>query len=898
MRNGFLHKLGLLLTAGVCAMTAFSQDGEKWVNIYTQDFGGNEVTDPVGPLSTPFTSEQLGDSLYKFTGSTVAIPGAYYVTKQTTSNATWHKGSDHTYPDDVSRGYYFRLDPKPCNSNEVIYVQKIDGVCKGVTFRFTCFMANLNVTDVDAAHLALGIYKDAKGEALVSSSAFKDLRLERSSEAERSSLSLPWKEVTLEFTVPEAIDEVYFIVVAMEPEGQGWDFALDDISVDVKHPIVNIANAQDFEFGTNVDLVADFKNNGFFSSLSNVVYKWYYSPDSINYTEIKSSNYVANPKCSYTITNFNKDVNNGYYRVVIGEGPSFGSEICSIQGDFRVNETLNKKVAHVCHEGVVVVDGHEINAELVNDGDVLDVSSDLVLVISKMVPEIIPVGETSICRNDEYLGKKYPNKGIYYINDTIKSKVYGCDSIYKQTTLEVTDAEVRFEVDTAICQGSTYRGELFDEVGTTAMKKTVGCIDYMRNVVVKPSYNVEKEYYICAGSRCGDQDELFNEGGTFLRTFHYYTTDLHCDSVINATITVADKIVATLPDVEICEGDSYVFDGKTYNTPGIHQLSSVSTSKVSGCDSITNQTLIIHANYSNEFNPIDTLICFGSPLFGTIYEEPTTKPILVKDPHKYYTKTGCDSTVYYSLTVLQMELRLKVKSNRNTICAGEQVEIDVANLKPADALLSWNHIYSGTSMKAIFTPDEDMTYIVLARNEKAGCEATDTVRIYVRDSPVLTIDTVDQKENRVEYHVEGGTLPYSIILDKKEVGDEAVGELLNSFIGSHILSAKDSTGCVSSQKYDIVPIPITPSGFLTPDGDGVSDRWEIENIDVYGKARVRIYARDGRLIQEYNGYENESGWDGYYNGHLMPATDYWYEINLPEIDQQYVGHFTLLYSQK
>jgi len=29
-------------------------------------------------------------------------------------------------------------------------------------------------------------------------------------------------------------------------------------------------------------------------------------------------------------------------------------------------------------------------------------------------------------------------------------------------------------------------------------------------------------------------------------------------------------------------------------------------------------------------------------------------------------------------------------------------------------------------------------------------------------------------------------------------------------------------------------------------------------------------------------------------GKDMPATDYWYEINIKEINKQYVGHFTLL----
>ena len=36
------------------------------------------------------------------------------------------------------------------------------------------------------------------------------------------------------------------------------------------------------------------------------------------------------------------------------------------------------------------------------------------------------------------------------------------------------------------------------------------------------------------------------------------------------------------------------------------------------------------------------------------------------------------------------------------------------------------------------------------------------------------------------------------------------------------------------------------------------------------------------------------GWDGTYNGNKMASTDYWYEIDVEEIDKVYVGHFTLL----
>ena len=39
------------------------------------------------------------------------------------------------------------------------------------------------------------------------------------------------------------------------------------------------------------------------------------------------------------------------------------------------------------------------------------------------------------------------------------------------------------------------------------------------------------------------------------------------------------------------------------------------------------------------------------------------------------------------------------------------------------------------------------------------------------------------------------------------------------------------------------------------------------------------------------------GWDGTYNGRPLPSTDYWYVINVPEIRQQFTGHFTLIRSK-
>lgn len=85
--------------------------------------------------------------------------------------------------------------------------------------------------------------------------------------------------------------------------------------------------------------------------------------------------------------------------------------------------------------------------------------------------------------------------------------------------------------------------------------------------------------------------------------------------------------------------------------------------------------------------------------------------------------------------------------------------------------------------------------------------------------------------------------------------------------------------------------PLIPAIFFTPNGDGLHDTWEIENIEYYPTADIEIYDRYHKLLVKYKG--TEKGWDGIYNGHPMPMDDYWYLIKLAELRDWKSGHFTL-----
>lgn len=911
MKHSLTNRIILLLLSLMGAFVSLQAQDESdnvWVEVFSEDFGGNTENDPQClENSADLDLKGVAGSGLRYSGNP-AMEGVYVLIKSSSGryvNSDWNMGSDHTNPGNIERGYYMRINPAGYNPvsnvSEYVpmYVQEMTGLCSGVRFLFSAWLANMQVKGADGLSpvLAVTIASQADGGGTIY--AKEQITLPQGSDDN----TMPWNELALDFKLEDpSVDKAYFIVAAVKPDANGFDFAIDDISIKVQHPKIEIKAVEDeFIYGEPIHLYTTFEDQGFFSSTSDLVGRWYYSPTADGeFEQIAEVSFSGDKSFKATVINaFDKDKHNGFYRLRIGNNGTFDSDVCSAEGVFEIAETKYKKRVHLCHDEVKEVDGVTLDATQYNDKDVVEPNQDLTIIISKTVPKEVSIGEKYLCLGEDFVyeGKTYnfSEPGVEKVTKTIKSKLYpDCDSLYTTYTIKGSGPTDEHKEAKAICQGKSFGERLYKEPGIFSDTVMDGCVRLITPLTVNPAYlDFKQEFTICAGSTF--DGELFPNGGTYTRKYNK-TTVAGCDSIIEATINVTDKIIVNLPDVVLCEGDSYVFDGKTYNKAGTYSLTATGTSVETGCDSITNQKLIINSMWTNKDNPIDTFICYGSTVFGVTYEEPTVEPILIRDPATYQTASGCDSIVYYNLTVIEVELRLAIMSERNTICRGEEVTINVSRLKPSDATLNWSHVFGGSKMKAVFQPDRDMAYVVVARNEKAGCESADTMRVYVRDSPVLSIDSVDQKENRVQYSVEGGVEPYTMYVDKKENKDDPFGEVNNSFIGMHTLMVSDSTGCTSSQIYSIAPVPIVPSTIFTPNGDGVNEIWTIENIDVYSDARVRIYDRNGKVIKEFYGYENETGWDGKYQGHLMPPTDYWYEINLPEVDQQYVGHFTLFYN--
>jgi len=161
----------------------------------------------------------------------------------------------------------------------------------------------------------------------------------------------------------------------------------------------------------------------------------------------------------------------------------------------------------------------------------------------------------------------------------------------------------------------------------------------------------------------------------------------------------------------------------------------------------------------------------------------------------------------------------------------------------------------------------------------------------MHSSPVITgLDTMMYAQVTVLMDPDQGTQPFTYILnDVIEQDENTFTDVPN---GEHSILVEDSFGCTTAtvfsynSDYDI-EIP----NFMTPNGDGINDTWEIEGIYRLPDSDIRIYDRYGKLLIRYKA--SEPAWDGTYLNKPLPSDDYWYVIHLKPVDKIIKGNISL-----
>lgn len=170
-------------------------------------------------------------------------------------------------------------------------------------------------------------------------------------------------------------------------------------------------------------------------------------------------------------------------------------------------------------------------------------------------------------------------------------------------------------------------------------------------------------------------------------------------------------------------------------------------------------------------------------------------------------------------------------------------------------------------------------YSVIATS--LNCESfPKTVTVSASDLATITMNdiaVVDDSDNNsiTVNNTNLGIGDYEFSLDAPfgPFQDETYFE--NLIPGTYTLYVSDKNSCgIAALDIAILGFP----KFFTPNDDGQNDTWKVlgndtNNIQI---SAIYIFDRFGKLVAEVD--LNGEGWDGFYNGERLPASDYWYLV--------------------
>ncbi|OZV70682.1 lectin-like domain-containing protein [Winogradskyella aurantia] len=207
-------------------------------------------------------------------------------------------------------------------------------------------------------------------------------------------------------------------------------------------------------------------------------------------------------------------------------------------------------------------------------------------------------------------------------------------------------------------------------------------------------------------------------------------------------------------------------------------------------------------------------------------------------------------------------------------------------------------IVSNDGITGVWTPDlnnlETTTYTFTPNANQCAGQTTLTVEVIPISELSLEVEVVTEpfSDNQtVVATVIGGTGTYEYQLDGGPWVETNVFRRVSG-CEEHIIRARESSGCsnVASETFRILEYP----KFFTPNGDSDNDFWNITCLRNQPNARISIFDRYGKILATIR--PTRSGWDGAYNGALMPANDYWFKVdyfNENGSPRVFTSHFTL-----
>ena len=171
-----------------------------------------------------------------------------------------------------------------------------------------------------------------------------------------------------------------------------------------------------------------------------------------------------------------------------------------------------------------------------------------------------------------------------------------------------------------------------------------------------------------------------------------------------------------------------------------------------------------------------------------------------------------------------------------------------------------------------------------------NCKSIPKKIVVTKSEPALATARVEYSftENLNVLTIATGLGNYVYQLDDNDIQISNLFE--NVEPGTHQIAVIDKNGCAT---FYLNVIVLDYVRYFTPNSDNFNDTWNIRGIKDQPNAKVYIFDKYGKLLKQV--IPEEIGWDGTYNGQLMPSDDYWFTVTYEENGEQkeFKSHFAM-----
>ncbi|MBI1225227.1 MAG: PQQ-binding-like beta-propeller repeat protein [Bacteroidetes bacterium] len=265
------------------------------------------------------------------------------------------------------------------------------------------------------------------------------------------------------------------------------------------------------------------------------------------------------------------------------------------------------------------------------------------------LPQMFENQTVSLCAGESWNGQIFTSDTL--LTDTLRFAFF--DSIFI-TNLHLQPA-ISTTLSETLCNGGslTVNGTVYDESNPSGTEVFIGgsYLGCDSTVFVQLSFNsvVSSEITttLCAGESLFIGNTIFNEPNPVGEVVFPNGSYLGCDSVVQVNLSFYPVFSSNFT-VEICPNESVIVNGTVYDANHL-MGTEVMPSSTTGCDSTVYVSLTLLPSPESE---LDITICDGdSYLFGSEYLAVAGNytQVLMAD-------NGCDSTVHLALTVLPLSV--------------------------------------------------------------------------------------------------------------------------------------------------------------------------------------------------------------------------------------------------